>query len=642
MKRAAMLALGLLLTPSALQANDDPRAVEAAIQRGARWLLPETRRLASQGQVRSGELALRVLALLRSGIEPGQLRQELGLLRRAPLQQTYDVSVLVLALEACSVERIPPAPGAVHPVYRPHPPDEESLAVMDRAATWLSECGIDGRWGYDAGAGRARWDHSNTQFAVYALHAASVHGAEVPPETFERIVAHHLRAMEGIALPGRADPARARELERFDEELLRAEVLLEPSSPLTVLAPVAPEPQPGGTRERGAAGAGERTRVRWSARLRGWGYTARASAPYLSMTAAGVSSVALAAERLNALVPDLYRRRYQARVVEALRDGAATVVHLQRSGHPHSGGYALLSLEKGLDCVGVEEVGGRSWWWEEARPLLEQQGPEGGWGAANGLETAFVLLFLNRGTLAPFARPDRKGPVSPRARTGSPPPPRPRTGDPSSVAATTSVLPPGAVVLPSGALAFPEQLLATARTSGGREGDRALGELKEAWEALPLVDRVSLTTPLHELGGEAARDEARSWARRELKELLEGKEAARLSTAQLLLEELSRLEDPGQREQARASLLTGLGEQALPRAVRRAILVGLVRQGERGVLPRLLDDLARREPAERRVAWDLLVALAGEPRPFEPDGPVALREKQVRAWKAWWEAERER
>lgn len=249
-----------------------------------------------------------------------------------------------------------------------------------------------------------------------------------------------------------------------------------------------------------------------------------------------------------------------------------------------------------------------------------------------------MLLFLNRGTLAPFAREDRMGPIAARQRTGSEPPRRPRTGDrepgPGSIAATGSALPPGAVVLPSGAPAFPDQLLASARTVRGREGDRVLDELQAAWEALPVIDRVERLAALHELGKDAARDGARSWARRELRALLEG---ARLESALLLLEELARLEDSPEQARARASLVVALDQLRLPRALRRAVLSGLVRQGELAALPHLLDELGRREASDRRVGWDLLVALVGEPRPFEPDGPAARREQQVRAWRAWWQ-----
>ena len=477
---------------------------------------------------------------------------------------------------------------------------------------------------------------------------------------------------------------------------LTKDVLLAPGSPLADpqerrRAPRASESGddertrergPGGATQPGRAGS-EATRVSYPTRLRGWGYTA--SQPTYAMTGAGLSSVAMAAERLSVLAPGLLAP-HEREVLLALRDGAAGTIYQQRTRaltlQPglSASGYDLLSLEKGMDAVGVEELGGRSWWWEEAKRLLPAQDPSGSWpqaGYDQGLGTAFVLLFLNRGTLSPFAREDRRGPVAAaRPRTGSAPPRRPRTGDlapasgpaPVASAAPAAAAPPeaprvtvppalapGALVVASGAPAFPEQLLAAARTTRGREGDRVLDELRAAWAALPLADRVRAAPALHELGREAARDEAQSWARRALRELLEGSEAGRLEAVRLLLGELTRLEElaaiagdddllttvavQADRERALVSLTTALDDPRLPGALRRTILTGLVRRNERAAIPWLLDELARRDPVERRVGWDLLVALMGEVHPFEPDGSSTRRAQALKEWRSWWEVE---
>jgi hypothetical protein len=58
--------------------------------------------------------------------------------------------------------------------------------------------------------------------------------------------------------------------------------------------------------------------------------------------------------------------------------------------------YTLYSLEKAGDLGGVERFGGRSWYEEGARRLLEKERPGGGWGTY--IDTSFALLFLTRAT----------------------------------------------------------------------------------------------------------------------------------------------------------------------------------------------------------------------------------------------------
>jgi hypothetical protein len=58
--------------------------------------------------------------------------------------------------------------------------------------------------------------------------------------------------------------------------------------------------------------------------------------------------------------------------------------------------YTLYSLEKAGDLCGVERFGGRSWYEEGARRLLEKERPGGGWGTY--IDTSFALLFLTRAT----------------------------------------------------------------------------------------------------------------------------------------------------------------------------------------------------------------------------------------------------
>ena len=155
----------LLASPRPGRCAEDPRAVEQAIQRGARWLLPETQALRVSlerhgqrgGAAGLGGLALRVLALLRSGVRPELLEPELRLLEALPHGMVYDVSLLVLALEGRGVERIPPGPGEVHPTFRPHPPDPATLDHMRRATVWLLARERQGKWGYGT-PNESHWD----------------------------------------------------------------------------------------------------------------------------------------------------------------------------------------------------------------------------------------------------------------------------------------------------------------------------------------------------------------------------------------------------------------------------------------------------------------------------------------------------
>jgi len=140
--------------------------VNAAIDRGVRWLLGSQDEDGSWFEPRPGRTALALYALLKSGVDPEHpvVRRALGFLAAHDPQQTYDAAILSMVLASLD-----------DPEYF------EWLDVLaERIASWQLKTGD---WAYPAGDG----DLSNTQYAALGLWAAGKSGVKVPAKPWEEL-----------------------------------------------------------------------------------------------------------------------------------------------------------------------------------------------------------------------------------------------------------------------------------------------------------------------------------------------------------------------------------------------------------------------------------------------------------------------
>ena len=364
------------------------RQVEGAIKRGADWLRKDTLDAVKKGNM--GELALRLFALLRSGVPPRDKVVRAGFDKLSQLSpaRTYDVAVYIMALEAKTVKRMPARGLSTAPRFKRGRVAGDDKAKIQQLANWLVNGRIvgSGRWDYtpQTGEGDApkggkppRYDNSVTQFAVLALHAAERAGAEVPAEVWKEVFEHFASVQSPST--GRGKPYVRR--------------LGQGRRPM---AGAGEREGAGGTVERGRRG----TEVPGAVDYRGWSYTSGNA--YGSMTGAGLSSLAIAADMLKgakALEPkqDKQFRRMVEEGLAWLADNFS-VTHNPKKGGENWYYYYMYSLEKACELLGVEAFEGKDWYATGADHLVTLQSADGSW-EGSGRDTSLALLFLNRATL---------------------------------------------------------------------------------------------------------------------------------------------------------------------------------------------------------------------------------------------------
>ncbi len=169
-----MVLAGVFPFTRAVLAQDDLSAekVRESIERGVNYLKNSQRdgRWPKYRQYTGGTTALATLALLNAGVPEADpvLRQSLRVILNLPQNKTYVVALRVMALAAAD------------------PQGKKYKTDIARDIDWLLERQVpsgarQGGWGYDSlnrQFGSA--DSSNTQFALLALHEASMLGIEIP------------------------------------------------------------------------------------------------------------------------------------------------------------------------------------------------------------------------------------------------------------------------------------------------------------------------------------------------------------------------------------------------------------------------------------------------------------------------------
>ncbi len=114
----------------------------------------------------------------------------------------------------------------------------------------------------------------------------------------------------------------------------------------------------------------------------------------LSMTAAGVASLFVVRDQLDAARPDfvLGRPPFSPSLAAGLGWLETGGNAFQISGHY---GYTLYGVERVGLASGLKYFGAHDWYRRLAADAISRQQPDGGWG--DPVETSFVLLFLSRG-----------------------------------------------------------------------------------------------------------------------------------------------------------------------------------------------------------------------------------------------------
>lgn len=442
LRLSALLVLAAAMPAAAQQEPTlDKARVDAAIKKGLAWL--KTRQAPDGSfddgykvQFPTGPTALVALTLAKVGDPKDKAtRAAFHYLQSAPLKKTYGVGILLMALEAkfapSKAQLIksgePYKSGVRKRAKRAKAPDKRQL---HGGAAWLMKSKATPMWGYPGFPG-GEWDHSNTQYALLGLGAASRMGFRPPPgkllEVLDALLANQEKTgpdfKPSFFVP--AADAAFKDIDKLAKELAKARAKTGSDDP---------------------AKNGSRPRIRefhetfkpGPMKARGWAYLslpggikskhpaepqAHYHQPNNSMTAACLAAVIVLKSLLERV--GAYKKRYKTRVDQSIRDGAAYLAKnwtTHDQGHPY---YYLYGLERVGVLTGCHQFGDHWWYHEGGKQLLARQNPDGSWGKAGNVanggmaqppnalpQTCFAILFLARATV----------PLVPKL------PPRPKTG----------------------------------------------------------------------------------------------------------------------------------------------------------------------------------------------------------------------
>jgi hypothetical protein len=599
-----------------------PLQVQKAIDKGRSYLRSQARQqLATYkgqggGGQRLGRLALTCFALLRSGTPPKQLQQQFAWMARQPHEETYSVSLWIMALEALSITRQQVAPtDGLRSVARYERGDvgADQKAQIKKAVDWLVANRKAGWWNYKGikTTPERHGDRSNSQFAVLALHSAEACGVDVPREVWEEVFTEVLGGQQA-----KGPASRALEGSIFSMTSPFADL----SAPDESFAGDAPED---GTRVRPGGATGTRggaTESR-SDQERGWAYgtgrRAGPSAAYGSMTAAGVSSLAVAREVLGG-GKGTTRVKGLAKSDKALRDGLAWLAkHFSVTTNPGKDKhhfYWLYSLEKAMDTSGVERLGRHEWWRQIATHLISTQDGQGKWHDAK--DTALALLVLNRATLP--AKLDIEE-VRPEA-----------TGE-GSADDWDKV-----VVEGTGRLGMRQLLITMARSP--QEASKRLKLARAALANMTEEQRPRVAGHLAQLLSSKSKS-VRRWAQAACKDMAGTADPAELKAFARVYEEVTAIGDRRDPSQVGRVQAVFRASEESP-ALRRQALLVLTRLRAVEAVPDAITALEAKNAEARGFAWSCLASLAGgEHRPFDPDASARARASQVEGWREWFREE---
>jgi len=346
--------------------------VNDAIDAGVRAL--------QQGQRASGEwprrgdslgmTALCTLAILKGGVkatDPSMVRA-FAYMKRQPFKRVYDVSVLIMAIEA----KYFPGGADEKDAHKNRPRlakkiiPEEDRDWIRRAARWLvDQQGMGFRdaamrslnpvWRYPSGG----YDLSNTQYALLGLSAAR--RCAVPnSKVWLKVLRFLIGAQE-------KDGPRV-QVSRYER---RKNFIY---------------------------------RRYENARARGFTYTLTSQPATGSMTSAGICALILCQQALYRNTK--YQQSYKGKTRAAIRDGLAWIEEYYTvEENPFKSSwwtYYLFNLERAGVLLDTRFIGTRDWYREGAEALLNRRRKDGTFHGPGGqpmIDTAFAVLFLKRATV---------------------------------------------------------------------------------------------------------------------------------------------------------------------------------------------------------------------------------------------------
>jgi hypothetical protein len=455
---AGLLVLLLLALPA--RADDiDGEAVKKAIDQGREFLKKLQRADGGfdlppaadtlETNFAQGYSALATLTLLKTGTpaDDPSIERAFQWIYAQPLRKTYEVSLVILAIEA----RFAPPPETLeenkekgytsvvrnHFQKRARPVDRQKL---EECVNWLlaHRSKKDGAgWRYPQG--EIDQDNSCTQYAMLALKGARRLGANVPIAVFEEVADFFVQQQDatGPEVPWFAVPAAdmaIHELATLDQRKKLEEKAKKEEEKRER------EREKAGTRERDKPAPGSELREGRAMNARGWSYlprpltapdktTTRTGEPpkrtvseqisTATMTCSGIAALCIAKSELEN-APASWRPREEA-VETAIRDGCAFLVKWWNPKENFSSDpakavgwkyYYFYSVERAGVLCGTYKLGEHDWWDEITAHLLTQQQPEGSWPDAKGLSklspTCFALLFLSRSTIPLVPLPKKR------------------------------------------------------------------------------------------------------------------------------------------------------------------------------------------------------------------------------------------
>ncbi|MBN1417215.1 MAG: hypothetical protein JXP34_00470 [Planctomycetes bacterium] len=596
-RNRALLAVWLFaLVVLPLRGADDPfeKKVDDAIDRGVAWLLE---RLEKDGWVNDnplGTTAIEIYALSKSDISLDHPKMKEGLDRiagRLPVGHTYSVALCLMALDAILHQMEMDQALLSGRGFVEIRPSKQIWERMRAGAAWLVSKRVQGKGSWNYNGEQTRYDNSNSQFAVLGLGVAAKRGIPIGPEIWTEIADHFIGDQQPDGPPAQAKPVFRRDA--------------------------------GSLGRKGTTGVRQKDPQQFSAegdaKIRGWCYQEPKGAPTATMTCAGLSSLLIAREYLlrvpGACPPDKLKK-----IDQGIRDGYAWVTRTK--GGMNFGGwhfYGLYSLEKVGDLGNVEKFDDWDWYRWAAENLIAGQKPDGHWGDDKDVkkaryQTAFALLVLNRATdLLSFTRP-----LFLSGRSGS----QEVGGD--------------LVYIPRlDAQVSVRRILRKLRFSPNKGVMRLAEDMVKAY---PVEKNGELVKPLLELFGSPYKgiqvlavdllsdltgmksetpDPYRDWYAKwtELTAVVQNRDAA---AAPKLREDLRTIDNP----KLKMKVVDGL----------RVLRV-------RDAIGDLIDQLSAEDPEYRSRVYDAIAYLADKYLPFDARGSKAQRDRQIEAWRAWWERE---